>query len=79
MWANNSEWLKCCLGFISKGGATYPNYQLFCKFSQFTKTKFVLSQFWWIATGGFNGMKYIIIQISVQVDPHVDYTIQFFG
>ena len=29
VWANNSEWLKCYLSFISKRGTTYPKLTIF--------------------------------------------------
>ena len=58
------------------------NYHRFCNLRQFTKiyvSDFVPRQFWWIADFGFNGLRHIFIQIFVQVDPHVDYTIWFCG
>ena len=49
VWANNSEWLKCYLRFMSKGATTCPKlYFFFCNLCQFTKiyaTNFVPSQF----------------------------------
>ena len=56
-----------------------PNYLFFllnlCQFAKIYVTIFVPSRFWWIADYGFNGMKYIFIQ----VDPHVGYTKRFCG
>ena len=83
VWASNSEWLKCYLRFMSKGGTTCPKLSFFFRnLYQFTKifvTNFVPSWFWWIVDGGFNGIKHIFIQIFVQVDPHDDNTIRFYG
>ena len=42
-------------------------------------TNFVPSRLWWMPYCGFNGMKYIFIQVFVHVDIHLDYTIRFCG
>ena len=37
MRGNNSEWLKCFLSFMSKGGTLARNYIFFRNLRQFTK------------------------------------------
>ena len=57
VWANNYEWMKCYLRFMSKRSTTFPKLLIFCN----------LCQFWWLADSGFNGVRRIFIQIFILV------------
>ena len=73
------EWLKCYLFLSQREAKPAQNNQFFRNLSQFRKnfvTNFVPSQFLWLVDFSFNDMKYIFIQIFVQVDPYVDYTVE---
>ena len=72
--------MKVMLSFMSKGATTCLELSLFLNLCQFKKnyvTNFAQSQVWWIVNCDFNFIKCIFIQIFVQVDPHVDYTMHF--
>ena len=67
-----------------KGRHNLPEITFFfsCNLCLFTKiyvTNFAEMQFWWIAKCSFNGIRNIFIQIFVQVNPNVDYTIRSWG
>ena len=80
-WANNYEWMKFYLRFMSKWSTTCPKLYFFCNLCHFKKiyvNNFVQSQ-WWIADCGFNGIRHIFIQSFGLVIHHVDYTILLWG